>query len=1093
MKRFFAFLCCVSILLLAGCHEDPYLTVSPSNLAFGQEGGSQTVQVSANFAWTASVSGSGFKISPSSGEGAGTVTVTASAANSSDEVSGSISFQSEGLSASVALRQEARSTITVGNVSKVPAEGGTVTVDIQYNTAFDVEIESAAQSWISYAGTKSLSSGKLTFDVKANDGTDPRSGKVTIKDKGGKVSAITLTFEQEEKKVIQVGQTNTIPAEGGTFTVDVQYNTDFTVEVEKSAQSWITFIQTKALKSGKLEFSVKANETYDKRTGKVTVKDKSGKLSPITLTFEQEENKGVKVGQANTIPAEGGTFTVDVQYNTDFTVEVEKSAQSWITFVQTKALKSGKLEFSIKANDGRQRSGKVSLKDKTSKAALVEFTLVQDGINVLRKAQIILDDFYDKLDGKNWKDPWIAGKHYPGLEYDDIKGKVSLYFNMEGMKGRIPESIGELGELIYNFQIYNEPGLTGPLPDSFRKLTALESISLAGTGMTSLPDLFADMKSLKQVVIVNNDDMKGTLPYSIQSPALTYLEISGTRLTGSLPAYWAGLGTGHYSFFNNCLSGTIPKEYLEIGDAQINLQNMLWQKEGYGFDISNIDIKGYAGWPTAAIENKPIEDLDGNLFTYMDVIRNNRYTVFVSWAPWCPFSKELMPQLKDYYDLYQQDGLEVIATVMLTSTGGVWNDREGQVKEIAAKGYGKWYNFYWQAAEQYMYIPQTPAVEVYDSEGYILFSNIAQYPDPVRKRFGRNATTELIPFLETLFGPAEVEDLYASKDYSKDGEVMTLQKATVGKGIDIVFMGDGYTDKDMGKGGLYETLMNQSMEEFFAIEPYKSFRNRFNVYAVKVVSKNGRIGEGYETALATQFGNGSEVYGDYEKCVSYAKKVPSITGRDNLAIAVLVNTRRHAGMASLDPSTQSGIAFLSTNGNDPELFGSTLRHELGGHGIAFLADEYVSNNNAAPAELVTQFNELYEKYGWYANVDFTKDPKKVRWSAFLSDDRYKGEVGIYEGAAEFAKGVYRPSENSMMNQNFEYFNAPSRWAIYQQIFKRSGETPSFDKFLEYDAVNRSAAKKASESARPPYREAGRGHFVPTAPPVISDAPRRVDK
>ena len=34
---------------------------------------------------------------------------------------------------------------------------------------------------------------------------------------------------------------------------------------------------------------------------------------------------------------------------------------------------------------------------------------------------------------------------------------------------------------------------------------------------------------------------------------------------------------------------------------------------------------------------------------------------------------------------------------------------------------------------------------------------------------------------------------------------MTLQKATVGKGINIVFMGDAYTDRDMGRDGLYRT------------------------------------------------------------------------------------------------------------------------------------------------------------------------------------------------------------------------------------------------------------------------------------------------
>ena len=42
----------------------------------------------------------------------------------------------------------------------------------------------------------------------------------------------------------------------------------------------------------------------------------------------------------------------------------------------------------------------------------------------------------------------------------------------------------------------------------------------------------------------------------------------------------------------------------------------------------------------------------------------------------------------------------------------------------------------------------------------------------------------------------------------------------------------------------------------------------------------------------------------------------------------------------------------------------------------------------------------------------------------------------------------------MMNLNVEYYNAPSRWAIYKRIMELSGEDCSFEKFLEYDAVNR---------------------------------------
>ena len=52
----------------------------------------------------------------------------------------------------------------------------------------------------------------------------------------------------------------------------------------------------------------------------------------------------------------------------------------------------------------------------------------------------------------------------------------------------------------------------------------------------------------------------------------------------------------------------------------------------------------------------------------------------------------------------------------------------------------------------------------------------------------------------------------------------------------------------------------------------------------------------------------------------------------------------------------------------------------------------------------------------------------------------------------------RPSHDSMMNHNAEYYNAPSRWAIYKRIMELSGETASFDKFLEYDAVNRKASE-----------------------------------
>ena len=89
-----------------------------------------------------------------------------------------------------------------------------------------------------------------------------------------------------------------------------------------------------------------------------------------------------------------------------------------------------------------------------------------------------------------------------------------------------------------------------------------------------------------------------------------------------------------------------------------------------------------------------------------------------------------------------------------------------------------------------------------------------------------------------------------------------------------------------------------------------------------------------------------------------------------------------------------------------------LRHECG-HGFAFLADEYVSFQMRVPDGFAESNNQGYETYGWNANIDFTDDPKTVKWADFLSDSRYNDKVGVFEGGANFAKGVYRPSESSM--------------------------------------------------------------------------------
>ena len=91
---------------------------------------------------------------------------------------------------------------------------------------------------------------------------------------------------------------------------------------------------------------------------------------------------------------------------------------------------------------------------------------------------------------------------------------------------------------------------------------------------------------------------------------------------------------------------------------------------------------------------------------------------------------------------------------------------------------------------------------------------------------------------------------------------------------------------------------------------------------------------------------------------------------------------------------------------------------------------------------------------------FTQDENTILWSSFLKDSRYTSEsIGIYEGACTYMSGVYRPTEDSMMNTNTCGFNAPSRKAIYDMVMKRGeNRETSYEEFTVFDKQNPSESQ-----------------------------------
>lgn len=295
-----------------------------------------------------------------------------------------------------------------------------------------------------------------------------------------------------------------------------------------------------------------------------------------------------------------------------------------------------------------------------------------------------------------------------------------------------------------------------------------------------------------------------------------------------------------------------------------------------------------------------------------------------------------------------------------------------------------------------------------------------------------------------------------SYDYDED-EVITLQKATRGNGVNLVFLGDGYNNKDIANG-TYLKDMKQQMEYFFGVEPYTTYRDYFNVYTAIALSQESGVGTVNtlcDNKFETTFTGGASLQCNTNDVFKYALRMPTVnSGNLNQTLIVLTpNTKDYGGVTSMW-ADGSAIA-ITPKSSDIYPYDSRgiVQHEAGGHGFGKLGDECVYlnsfiQNSASEAE----FNAA-KANGWYENLSLTNKMHEVPWAHLIFNNKYNEVVDIYEGGFMYARGVFRSELNSCMNNSVPYFNAISREAIVKRIKQYAGETYSFDEFVKNDNPN----------------------------------------
>lgn len=287
-----------------------------------------------------------------------------------------------------------------------------------------------------------------------------------------------------------------------------------------------------------------------------------------------------------------------------------------------------------------------------------------------------------------------------------------------------------------------------------------------------------------------------------------------------------------------------------------------------------------------------------------------------------------------------------------------------------------------------------------------------------------------------------------------DGQSITLQSASRGNGIDIVFIGEGFDAKDIADGK-FTTAAETGAGHFFNVEPYTSYSDYFNVYSVITKSDDSGI-EDVNTVVDNKFSS-------VDECFLWARKAKTGINFSRSVVIMLQNNPAYYGWTYMYADGSALAVVPVSEQAYPRDFRGLIQHEAGGHAFGKLADEYIYHNAyitscscpccehpSGEYDLSTQYGR-FKSLGWFKNLSTISDHYRVPWAHLIYHPSYSNRVDMYEGAYMHTRGIYRSEVTSCMNNNIPYFSAISRQAIVERIKRYAGETFTLADFYAHDS------------------------------------------
>ena len=229
--------------------------------------------------------------------------------------------------------------------------------------------------WLKAADkTRAISSNTLAYNVSENTTHDNREAVIVFRNsKSNKKESVIIKQKQKDAVILSSNKVE-VAQDGGSFSVDVNSNVDYSIEIASSCSNWVSQTSTqttRALVKTTKTFKVAKSENYDKREGEIYFKH-----NDITDTLKVYQSGGaILVLSQDSYNIEGSATSINVQLksNIDYNVSI---TNDWITEISTRAVSSSSKNFNIATNKtGKSRTGNITFSSSDgTKTAIVTVT-----------------------------------------------------------------------------------------------------------------------------------------------------------------------------------------------------------------------------------------------------------------------------------------------------------------------------------------------------------------------------------------------------------------------------------------------------------------------------------------------------------------------------------------------------------------------------------------------------------------------------------------------------------------------------------------------------------------------------------------------